>query len=275
MSMIGADSGEETEVHEEPGDSSGQSTDSSSESTSAQTGTEASKTTAGGNNRSTPSGGKSKSTAEVLAVLGGTFGLHMFYLGRILTGLKYAMAFWTFIPTIAGFRDAYRLSRLSERGFDQMYNDVNITDGVEKWPLIAESMRGRVELHENYVKIIHRGRGTKQIPLNRINAVQFRGARGVEGYIQFEQTMVQSLSRSASSAKRDDNSLVFKSRAESQFRQFRDAVNAQIHYDEEEEMASEPEQLDDPGIVRLRELFAEGEISRSEYEERLAVLEGS
>lgn len=46
---------------------------------------------------------KSKTTAGVLAILLGGFGIHKFYLGRWGWGIVYLLFCWTYIPAIVGF----------------------------------------------------------------------------------------------------------------------------------------------------------------------------
>lgn len=43
---------------------------------------------------------KSKTTAAILAILLGGFGIHKFYLGKTAAGVLYLLFFWTFIPAI-------------------------------------------------------------------------------------------------------------------------------------------------------------------------------
>jgi TM2 domain-containing membrane protein YozV len=45
---------------------------------------------------------KNKTTAGILAILLGGFGVHKFYLGRPLLGILYLIFFWTYVPAIIG-----------------------------------------------------------------------------------------------------------------------------------------------------------------------------
>lgn len=45
---------------------------------------------------------KSKTTAGILAILLGAFGIHKFYLGRWGLGIIYLLFFWTYIPAVIG-----------------------------------------------------------------------------------------------------------------------------------------------------------------------------
>lgn len=46
---------------------------------------------------------KDKTTAALLAIFLGGFGIHKFYLGKTALGVIYLVFFWTFIPAIVGF----------------------------------------------------------------------------------------------------------------------------------------------------------------------------
>ncbi len=67
---------------------------------------------------------KNKTLATLLAALGGTFGLHRFYLvgaGRTLPWL-YVLFFWTLIPTFAGFIEALRFALTPDERWDARWN---------------------------------------------------------------------------------------------------------------------------------------------------------
>jgi TM2 domain-containing membrane protein YozV len=74
---------------------------------------------------------KSKTTAALLALFGGSFGLHKFYLGEPQTGILYlAVTFLTskFFPigTLLGVIDAIRLFSMSTQAFDANYGNKGI-----------------------------------------------------------------------------------------------------------------------------------------------------
>lgn len=52
---------------------------------------------------------KSARTAVLLAIFGGAFGLHWFYLKERPRAVVYACVFWTLIPLVLGLRDAFEL----------------------------------------------------------------------------------------------------------------------------------------------------------------------
>ncbi len=65
---------------------------------------------------------KKQLNAVLLALFGGIFGLHKFYLGRPIAGVLYAIFFWAFIPALLSLIDIYLLLFLSEENFNRKYN---------------------------------------------------------------------------------------------------------------------------------------------------------
>lgn len=64
---------------------------------------------------------KSKTTAAILALFGGGFGFHKFYLGRSFAGLIYLVFCWTFIPCFLAVIDMIILLTMSEQSFAKKY----------------------------------------------------------------------------------------------------------------------------------------------------------
>ena len=62
---------------------------------------------------------RSLTIAVLLALGGGFFGLHQFYMGRTRKGLWYLAFFWTGVPIVLGWIDAVRLARLDDVGFQR------------------------------------------------------------------------------------------------------------------------------------------------------------
>lgn len=65
---------------------------------------------------------KSKSTAGILALILGGFGVHKFYLGKTGMGILYAVFCWTFIPALVAFIEGIILLTMSDEAFNQKYN---------------------------------------------------------------------------------------------------------------------------------------------------------
>ena len=64
--------------------------------------------------------GKSKSAAAMLAIFLGMFGAHKFYLGERKSGWYRLLFCWTYIPTILGIIDGFRLIIMSEKDFNDL-----------------------------------------------------------------------------------------------------------------------------------------------------------
>jgi TM2 domain-containing membrane protein YozV len=65
---------------------------------------------------------KKRSTAIILAILLGNFGVHRFYLGENLSGFLYLAFCWTFIPWLVALFDAAGFAQSSDTTFNLMYN---------------------------------------------------------------------------------------------------------------------------------------------------------
>ena len=63
----------------------------------------------------------SQTTAVLLAMFAGIFGLHHFYLGDPRRGFKYLAFFWTFIPMLIGWYDTVKLAWMDSGEFDKKY----------------------------------------------------------------------------------------------------------------------------------------------------------
>jgi TM2 domain-containing membrane protein YozV len=66
--------------------------------------------------------GKSKSTAALLALFFGGFGIHKFYLGRTAAGILYLIFFWTLIPAIIAIIEFIMLLVMSDSEFNKKFN---------------------------------------------------------------------------------------------------------------------------------------------------------
>ncbi len=67
---------------------------------------------------------KNKTIATILASLGGTLGLHRFYLGGARRPLPwlYPLFSWTLVPTFAGFIEALRFALTPDAKWDKQWN---------------------------------------------------------------------------------------------------------------------------------------------------------
>jgi TM2 domain-containing membrane protein YozV len=65
---------------------------------------------------------KSKVTAALLAICGGWFGAHKFYLGQPIAGVVHAAMFWTFLPLLAGLFEGLGYLLMSDHAFDVKHN---------------------------------------------------------------------------------------------------------------------------------------------------------
>ncbi len=65
---------------------------------------------------------KDKTTAGVLALLLGGFGIHRFYTGQTLIGVLELLFFWTFIPALESFISGLIWLFGTEEEFNKKYN---------------------------------------------------------------------------------------------------------------------------------------------------------
>lgn len=61
---------------------------------------------------------KSKTTAGILGIFLGGFGLHKFYMGNIKMGIVYILFCWTYIPAIVGLIEGIMYLTESEEKFE-------------------------------------------------------------------------------------------------------------------------------------------------------------
>ena len=94
---------------------------------------------------------RNKTLATLLAALGGTFGLHRFYLQgprRVLPWLYVAFS-WTTVPTFAGFVEALRFAVTPDDRWDARWNAGSSTTSRSGWLVIllaVATMLGGVTL---------------------------------------------------------------------------------------------------------------------------------
>ena len=81
---------------------------------------------------------RNKTLATLLAALGGSFGLHRFYLHgrRRLLPWLYPLFCWTMIPTFAGFIEALRFALTPDERWDARWNAGSTRTSDSGWPVI-------------------------------------------------------------------------------------------------------------------------------------------
>jgi TM2 domain-containing membrane protein YozV len=81
---------------------------------------------------------KNKTIATLLAALGGTLGLHRFYLNGAKTPLPwmYPLFAWTLIPTFAGFIEAVFFSLTPDEKWDAKWNARSSEKNHSGWLVI-------------------------------------------------------------------------------------------------------------------------------------------
>lgn len=65
---------------------------------------------------------KNKYAAAFLAIFFGSFGLHKFYLGKVLWGLIYLLFFWAFVPMVLGIIEGIMYLSMSAKSFELKYS---------------------------------------------------------------------------------------------------------------------------------------------------------
>jgi TM2 domain-containing membrane protein YozV len=65
---------------------------------------------------------KNKIVASLLAIFLGGFGIHKFYLGKVLWGILYLIFSWTAIPMILGIIEGLIYLLMSDEAFQEKYS---------------------------------------------------------------------------------------------------------------------------------------------------------
>jgi TM2 domain-containing membrane protein YozV len=68
-----------------------------------------------------PATTRNKTSAALLALFVGAFGIHKFYLGQSAAGIVYLLFCWTFIPAIIAFVEALILFGMNDADFARKY----------------------------------------------------------------------------------------------------------------------------------------------------------
>lgn len=241
---------------------------------------------------------KNKIVAIVLALFLGSFGAHKFYLGDLKKGIIYLVFFWTAIPFFLALYDAYQYysksQKFGEAGEPSPANSgssskVNTsTEAEDRTPttkpdgaiMFAEGVNGQVILYKNRLeisredigaihKLQHGFKGDKEIPLSSVTSIQLRKPSKVtRGYIQIGQAGYSESDDGLMDATSDENTILFDTGSLAEFQELREKVRELSNQDVE----SSTGDMDD-AMQKLRERYADGEISEEEYEKRREVLE--
>lgn len=81
---------------------------------------------------------RSKTIATLLAALGGTFGLHRFYLqgGRRVSSWLYPAFCWTLVPTFVGIVEGLVFALTPDERWDGRWNQAAGRTSQSGWPVI-------------------------------------------------------------------------------------------------------------------------------------------
>lgn len=221
---------------------------------------------------------KNRYLAAALAIILGTFGVHKLYLGKLKKGILYFVFSWTMIPTFLGFYSGVQYLLATDNDFQRKYVDEvdgNIPQESEEYVMRATGRNGQLTLFEDKVRISRQGivstitnpfKGDKDIRLDDITSIQFRKSGTMTtGYIQVGQSGYHESDDGVFDAATDENSVTFTQSDQDDFEKIRDEIEKRRGEDSSSER--------DSAIERLREKYAEGEISEEEFEERKSVLQ--
>jgi TM2 domain-containing membrane protein YozV len=64
---------------------------------------------------------RNRTTAGILAILFGDFGIHKFYLGKNSEAIIYLVFFWTFVPGIIGIIEGVQYLSMSDDDFGRKF----------------------------------------------------------------------------------------------------------------------------------------------------------
>ena len=247
---------------------------------------------------------QNRAVAISLAVIVGGFGAHKFYLREFKKGAIYLVLFWTGIPVLIGWYDAYKYAKNSE-WFGDSQNELGDTVVGEKVTEAAKSkvkansseaansthvpddavtavkgvngkitlFNDRLEISREEIGTLHRlqhgFKGDKEIPYESITSVQLRKPSAVtRGYIQFGQSGFSESDDGLLDATADENTVLFEKASLSRFEELRSKVR-ELKKGEMEETTGTM----DGAMAKLRERYANGDINEEEYKQRKEILQ--
>lgn len=86
---------------------------------------------------------KDKTTAGLLALFLGGFGVHKFYLNKPILGIIYLVFCWTYVPAIIAFVEALMFFFQDQDDFDEKYNAEYVEKDVT--PVIMIDHQGNID----------------------------------------------------------------------------------------------------------------------------------
>lgn len=95
---------------------------------------------------------KSKSTALIIALFIGGFGVHRFYLNQPVLGILYLLFSWTFIPLVISIIDIFAFIFMSEKTFNRKYNS-HVEEKVKDAPSNEPNHKDKNEESDEVKKI--------------------------------------------------------------------------------------------------------------------------
>jgi uncharacterized membrane protein len=220
-----------------------------------------------------------KNVAAVFAIVLGIFGGHKFYLGQTKKGYLYMAFCWTAIPAAFGIIDGIRFLLISEERFQKNHVKQmgDKTADSDDYIMMADGRNGQLTLFEHKVRISRKGiistltnpfKGDKDIRLDDITSIQFREpGTATVGYIQIGQSGYDESDDGVFDATSDENSVTFAKGVLDDFKQIREEI------EKRRISANQAGTGMDSGLERLREKYAEGEISEEEFRKKKKVLE--
>ncbi len=75
---------------------------------------------------------RNKIVAGLFGIFLGGFGIHKFYLGKIVQGIFYIVFSWTLIPSFVGFIEGIVYLAMSEESFNQKYNTAMVASNTSR-----------------------------------------------------------------------------------------------------------------------------------------------
>ena len=169
----------------------------------------------------------------------------------------------------------------SEETAETAIEDEPPSDEGEDETLIAMAKSDNkkvVEVYPDHVAITREGgllssESEREVPYDALNSVEFFEAKGRirRGYLYLNIAGGDSPDSAAEKLHSQDSVSFGKKERNDAFREVTDAIQEKLRSQQSSE--DSPESATDSAIETLREKYAAGEISKEEYEERLAVLE--